>query len=315
MENDELKIIKKLNFDTRFLINESFLGYKYRKKTGNLYNSDLSIPKNLIRLYFGLGCGSDLDILKKEFINRYIRNESKLEDIDDSDIHGQLEKEGLGVMYEYIHSDEINLGGIPPFSFARREQREKQIGRFNIWTLQNLQMKLFSFAPHAEEAGKFKSYDVYLPNSGSNLCPWDMVIDSLWELSPIVDQLEQEAKELKAYRDNGNPSIYLKKLFEYIEESVKLNCELIKIYPFPDGNGRTIRGFTNKLFEDAGLPPVYIKPNERTEYHKAMSSANNDGNYSEIIGFYHYKICDSIIELDINERVKEQREENKKKNS
>ena len=78
------------------------------------------------------------------------------------------------------------------------------------------------------------------------------------------------------------------------------------IHPFGDGNGRTIRGFTNKLFEDAGLPPIYIKANERTEYHKAMNLANNENDYTAIKQFYRYKVCDSIIELDINERLKEE---------
>lgn len=54
----------------------------------------------------------------------------------------------------------------------------------------------------------------------------------------------------------------------------------------------------NKLFEDVGLPPVYIKPNERTEYQEAMNLANNNASYNNIVGFYLYKICDSIIELD-----------------
>ena len=95
-------------------------------------------------------------------------------------------------------------------------------------------------------------------------------------------------------------------MLEYLDDSVEVMCKLIKIHPFGDGNGRTIRGFTNKLFEDAGLPPIYIKANERTEYHKAMNLANNENDYTAIKQFYRYKVCDSIIELDINERLKEE---------
>ena len=46
----------------------------------------------------------------------------------------------------------------------------------------------------------------------------------------------------------------------------------------------------NKLLEAAGLPPVYIKVNERTEYHKAMNKANNEGDYKDIKNFYHYNV-------------------------
>ena len=35
-----------------------------------------------------------------------------------------------------------------------------------------------------------------------------------------------------------------------------------------------------------------------------MGKAIGDGDYSEIKNFYRYKICDSIIELDINERLR-----------
>ena len=39
------------------------------------------------------------------------------------------------------------------------------------------------------------------------------------------------------------------------------------------------------------------------EYHKAMNLANNEGDFTDIKNFYRYKVCDSIVELDINERV------------
>lgn len=43
-----------------------------------------------------------------------------------------------------------------------------------------------------------------------------------------------------------------------------------------------------------------------------MNKANNEGNYNYIKGFYRYKVCDSIIELDINDRIRKQDNEKKK---
>ena len=94
---------------------------------------------------------------------------------------------------------------------------------------------------------------------------------------------------------------------------MELNCDLILVHPFPDGNGRCVRGFINKLLEYAGLPPIYIKVNERTEYHKAMNKANNEKDYTDIKNFYKYKICDSIVELDINEQIKNDKEQVRQK--
>ena len=235
------------------------------------------------------------DTLKRSFIEHYIKNESDLEDIDYSDIHGSIERAGLGVMYEYIHSEEI----------------EKQKGRFNIWTLQDLHSKLYSLSPYPENAGKFRNDSAYLPGTGTELCGWYDIGDKLWELSPEVLKLEDHALEIVNSREKGLVNEYKEELFNYILDVIKLNCQLIKIHPFSDGNGRTIRGFTNKLFEDVGLPPVYIKPNERTEYQVAMNKANNEGDYDSINGFYLYKICDSIIELDPRFSLSENKEPKK----
>ena len=38
-----------------------------------------------------------------------------------------------------------------------------------------------------------------------------------------------------------------------------------------------------------------------------MQQAIAENNYEQIIQFYYYKICDSIVELDINERLKEEK--------
>jgi hypothetical protein len=47
------------------------------------------------------------------------------------------------------------------------------------------------------------------------------------------------------------------------------------------------------------IPPVYIKTGERDEYKKALYTAFKEHKYDQIIGFYLFKICDSIYELDI----------------
>ena len=273
-----VKYLSKAGLDALFIIKESFLGYKYRKYNNKLYNSDVDIPTQLIRMYYGLNPDDIVfDKMKTSFMNRYIMNESKLEGINDSDIHGKEEIEGLRKMYEYIHSDDINY-------------------KFDIYTLKDLHKQLFSCAPFPENAGNFRNMDVYLPHTGSELTEWSMIRPRLDELDKELKAIQKMGKTVKKRND-------VDKLLNYMDSCIELKCKLIKVHPFRDGNGRTIRGFTNKLFEDVGLPPIYIKANERTEYHRAMNLANNEANYSEIKQFYRYKVCDSIIELDINSKV------------
>lgn len=276
------KILKAVGqVGVEFLIREIFLGYKYRKDRGILYDSDSDVPDKLIRLYYGLKPDdATFDCMKKAFVRHYIRNESEIEGINDSSIHGEEEMKGLEAMYDYIHSEDVNY-------------------LFDVYTLKDLNQKLFSFAAFPEYAGNFRNYLTFLPKTGTDLCPWEEIYPSLKRIDVEVKELVEKAPLIKNH-DN------MDEMFNYLDGCVKVMCELIKVHPFGDGNGRTIRGFTNKLFEDAGLPPVYIKANERTEYHKAMNLANNEGDYSAIEQFYRYKICDSIIELDINERLKEE---------
>lgn len=162
-----------------------------------------------------------------------------------------------------------------------------------------LHRQLYSNSPYPECAGQFRNHDVYLPGTGTELSEWSMVRQKIKELDPIVNDLIERSKTLDKKDSN--------QLFEYIDDCVKLKCNLVKIHPFSDGNGRTIRCFINYLFEMANIPPIYIKVNERTEYHYAMNKANCEGDFSIILHFYYYKICDSIIELDINNRIKKEK--------
>ena len=59
------------------------------------------------------------------------------------------------------------------------------------------------------------------------------------------------------------------------------------------------------MFKQVNLPPVYVQHKEKEEYIKAMDSAVRLGDYSSIQGFYYYKICDSIVELDFNKQIDE----------
>lgn len=277
MEHEDLTkkdLLEKITgVDISHVIQEMFMGYKQRKQRKQLYSDDNTIPTTLIKMYYGFEDRISFESLKKAFVSKYIRNESKIEDV-----HTDSEIEGLREMYEYIHSDEIDV-------------------YFNIYSLKELHEKLYSKAPFPEFGGQFRNDMVFLPGTGTDIVDWRMIRYYLNELDPIVLELHDRSKVIK---DSGDSDALLK----FLDECVILGCQLIKIHPFKDGNGRSVRGFINKLMEDAGLPPIYITINEKTEYHKAMNKANNEGDYSDIKNFYRYKVCDSIIELDINQRVR-----------
>lgn len=260
-----------VELDLVTIINEMFLGYIERKNSGLLYGRADDLPKKLIKLYYRLDPSDrHLDELKENFINHYIECECVLENT-----HDKFEWDGLKEMYDYIHSDEIN-------------------NKFDVYTLLELHRKLYSKAPYPDAGGTFRNHNVYLPTTGINLSDCYDIRDEIKALDKEVSELYEFGKYVAK-----NPD----KIFEYIDKCVILKCKLIKIHPFFDGNGRSIRGFINKLFLTAGLPSVYINVDEVWQYKKAMNQANGDGDYSHIISFYYYKICDSIFELDIKPKV------------
>lgn len=252
-----------------FLIQEAFLGYKYRKNTKKLYSSDAILPKKLIRLYYLSDTEKPFVDIPDAFVRRYIKNELIIEEV-----HSKEEMEGQAAMYDFAHTtDEV----------------------FDIYSLLSYHRELYSKTPFPEYAGTFRNHDVYLPGTGTEITEWSMIRTRIRELDPVVNELIERSKTIDVKDLNS--------LFKYIDDCIKLKCQLVKIHPFQDGNGRTIRCFINRLFELAGIPPVYIKLNERSEYHIAMNKANCENDFTSIIGFYYYKICDSIVELDINERL------------
>lgn len=265
--------------DTDTLILKSFQYYKRNRKFGDGVHKLDPMVTELIKMYYDANKeGIHFDNMKKSFVNRYITNETSVEGIDYLSKHGKEELKGLGKMYEYIHSDDVEY-------------------MFDIFTIKDLHQKLFSQSPYPDFGGNFRRSPAYLKGAKTNVCDWTQIFRELANLDDEVKSLREMAPEV---RQLGDPEL----LLMYLDRCVELNAKMIKIHPFPDGNGRTIRGFTNKLMEDAGLPPVYIKVEERDEYLRCMSLAMDQEDYSDLKRFYRYKVCDSIVELDINKRLR-----------
>ena len=53
------------------------------------------------------------------------------------------------------------------------------------------------------------------------------------------------------------------------------------------------------LFKFANIPPIYIENKEKYKYQEAMNNALSLDDYTDILDFYYFKICDSIMALDL----------------
>ena len=264
--------------DARKYIEMLFKGYEKLKQENKLYNGSKIIPQIIILTYYTCIENSsnvyeqfkDKYLLKpqKNFKERYLYNENKLEHV-----HTKEEQLGLRLVYDYI-------------------QKLSDFESINLYTISEIHEILFSKTPFPEFGGKYRTDERYLPNTGIDLLTPSLITHEMNNLRNEIDEIVKEGIRL------GN-EIDPPKLLNYIDKCIELKCKLIKIHPFGDGNGRSIRAFINLLFRLANIPPIYIENKERQKYNMAMNEALGDGELSKIKQFYYYKICDSIISLDL----------------
>ena len=240
-------------------------------KRGNAKEVGDLAKYTLEQYYKNYDSSHHFDLLQENFIDEYVNNESLVEGITDEK---SIERTGLQEVYQYIFSNPMDVD-------------------FDIMLLKKLHELLFSKAPFPEAAGKFRNAPARIEGAAVELYQWEEIPEAIKKANKLVDILIKESSKVL---EKNNPD----ELFKYIEKCVKLNCYLIHIHPFFDGNGRTVRAFTNKLFILAGIPPIYVHSAEVSQYHRAMENAIAKKDYNDIVQFYYIKICQSIYELSLN---------------
>lgn len=257
-----------MTFNDDMLTEEYFDLYSKLKERGELYSVGADLPKAIIKYYFNRRV--EFDLTSKDFVEEYIDNETRIEE----STHIKEDREGLREMYYFAINPENDSD-------------------FNIYTLKDYHRLLFSKNPHPEYAGEFRNQTVVIKGAPINLTPYEFIYSDLLAISPEIDEVYERSKSLHEEKDPNA-------LIDFINDVSVIGAKLIKIHPFRDGNGRTIRCFINKLFISAGLPAVYLLEEEKYNYRKAMEKAIGDeGDFEPIKDFYLYKICDSIIKLKI----------------
>ena len=270
--------------EAKELIRAYFNIFKKRKENGTLYRSQDKFPGDIIELYYTKLDRDDINNIYEVFKEKYlviertgVARENKFENV-----HSKEEKRGLYEVYTAIQKDTIS------------------VSKLGIYSLNMLQQKLFSKTPHPEFAGSFRCEPARLSGSPIELCAHE-------NISKEINSLYVPFKMLVADGISIRKQFNYDKILKYIEECVKKHCQLIKIHPFRDGNGRTTRALMNALFKIVGIPPVYIHPAEKDEYFKAMQKAIVNGQYQDIVIFFEYKICESIMALDSSMQNKNQK--------
>ena len=250
---------------------EAYEGYAEECRKTRSYSVDDAVPRNLIHFYYTEMEHLDHETIADNYRKKFIQNENILENIKVPE-----EQEGLEAVVDYILNNEWE-------NFK------------NIFVILKIHQLLYSKVPNPEAGGKFKQANNMITDS-------DTTTTDVNRVSTEVGNLNQTYIDLLNKKEEIENSKSYDLLFNYLHDSIKLSCDLLEIHPFFDGNGRTFRALLNILFRNIGLPPVYVTPEEKNQYHKAIDIAVREKDFSHINQFYYYKICDSIVELDLKEK-------------
>lgn len=238
-------------------------GYKTRWLENRLYNEDDQIPENIICLYLYFidkMSSKNFQLIVADYKREFRINESRLE----AGGNTSNETQGLDSIYDYIGQ----------YDFSKKKP--------NIF-LEGMKIHalLYSHCPHPEYGGKLRMEPVRLNN---------------------VDYEVPDAADARAEFQNyimATPSFERKDLFAYLDKCIHSIVKLIGMQPFPDGNKRTFRAVLNLMFAQVGIPPVYIREDEREVYKEELMKAIKTGDFHGITRFYYYKICDAIVDLNL----------------
>lgn len=105
----------------------------------------------------------------------------------------------------------------------------------------------------------------------------------LIKLNDTVSLLESESGELSRSR--------------IVELIADIHHRITVIHPFPDGNGRTSRGFMIKMLIRYGMPPFYIDVERKEEYYNALEIADKENDFNALYEYIFKALIRAHVEL------------------
>lgn len=258
-----------------------YRGYIDRFKQDKLFDIDSNIPMMIIKFYLESEVTEKVsDNVYKNFKAKYILSENELEGVpvSKSEVkclvsnnlpskHTREEVTGLADVYEYINN----------YSFENRTN-------FTVYELLSIHSILFSHTPYPEYAGRFRTCGARIIGSRIDVCDYTEIHYRMREASYDFNEIIKKADNIE----------------DYLSSAIRLHAKLIQIHPFADGNGRSTRALLNLLTKYVGLPPTYVKLEEKEKYFEALDEAIMDNNTKKLEQFFLFKIANAIIENDEN---------------
>jgi Fic family protein len=160
---------------------------------------------------------------------------------------------------------------------------ENQDRNLSVYKLLELNRLLFQYAPHPEAGGKTRLTDNLVLGAKFNTVHYTDIPTAFMELDKKIQEVMSGIDTLS--------------MCDFIDEAVKIHHRITVIHPFADGNGRTSRVFLNWMFVLKGIPPFYLKAENKDEYVEALQIADTSEDYTKLREVFYKAVISSYIQL------------------
>ena len=89
--------------------------------------------------------------------------------------------------------------------------------------------------------------------------------------APPAEQLKNLMSDFELWMSEMEEKVFELGLIHPIEFAAQAHYRLVKIHPYPDGNGRLSRLLMNIILMRAGYPPTLIRVEDRRKYFNALN--------------------------------------------
>lgn len=176
-----------------------------------------------------------------------------------------IEVAGHASMYDYIFETE---------------------GKLHIYSILDLHIKLYQFAPHPEAGGMLRKVNNFITDSCVETVEYNQIYQKLAELDAVVKDTLSNIDAMSVSR--------------VVVNATYIHYQLTIIHPFDDGNGRCSRALLNWILRKKGIAPIYIKYPEKEEYYEALKQIDIYQDYRKLHKVIMREIVRSAMELNKN---------------
>lgn len=272
--------------DSKALKNRIRAYQRKKKKTSlRLEKHDLTLLRNIIESYT-FSFHQESNIVWFKFKNNFTYNENRLEGLEidydklseiitdlrlhkqespfcNSDFQAIIEVCGHSSIYDYI--------------FVTQDS----ITAFDLLHLHEL---LYQYSPYPEASGVFRQTNNIVLNSTFDTSDYHDIYVQIADVDKMVNEIILNVDNIS--------------VTDFIDCVVRIHHRITVIHPFQDGNGRVSRAFLNWMFTLKGLPPVYLKHENKDKYLDALARADRFEDFDPLIEIFYREILRSMYELN-----------------